>query len=299
MDRAPFDDFDRHLRSERGRSEHTVRAYRGDLEALAAFLDEHETTEWSQVRLGDLRSWLASMDGGGAARGTIARRAASARAYFRWAARTGVIDQDPSLRLQSPRRTRTLPGVLKQDEARALMDVAAVAADDSDPVHRRDAAVLELLYATGIRVSELTGLDIDDVDLGERVARVVGKGDKERSVPFGVPAARALESWLAVRPLLVIEGSGAALFLGRRGRRMDVRQVRTVVHRLLAHVADAPDLGPHGLRHTAATHLLEGGADLRQVQEILGHASLSTTQIYTHVSTDRLRRSFRQAHPRA
>ena len=190
--------------------------------------------------------------------------------------------------------------MLAQRSAAALLDVAAVAADDDDPVHLRDRAALELLYATGVRVGELVGLDVDDVDLSADVLRVVGKGDKERRVPFGVPARRAVIAWLDDgRPRLAVPESGPALLLGRRGRRADQRQIRAVVHSLLHHVPDAPDLGPHGLRHSAATHLLEGGADLRMVQELLGHASLATTQIYTHVSVDRLKRSFAQAHPRA
>ncbi len=161
-------------------------------------------------------------------------------------------------------------------------------------------AVLELLYATGIRVGELCGLDVDDLDHERRVVRVLGKGRKERSVPYGVPAERALGAWLRHgRPALAVQGSGPALFLGTRGGRLDQRAVRTMVHARLTDVPGAPDLGPHGLRHTAATHLLEGGADLRSVQELLGHASLATTQIYTHVTTDRLRQAFRQAHPRA
>ena len=175
-----------------------------------------------------------------------------------------------------------------------------MAADDDDPLHLRDRAALELLYATGIRVGELVGLDVDDVDLDVDVLRVIGKGDKERRVPFGVPARRAVTTWLEEgRPRLATAASGPALLLGRRGRRADQRQIRAVVHELLRHVPDAPDLGPHGLRHSAATHLLEGGADLRMVQELLGHASLATTQIYTHVSVDRLKRSYAQAHPRA
>jgi integrase/recombinase XerC len=185
------------------------------------------------------------------------------------------------------------------DEVRALLDAAAARADDA-PVGCRDVAILELLYATGIRVGELCGLDVDDLDRERRVVRVFGKGRKERTVPFGRPAERALDRWLGSgRPALAAPGSGAALFLGARGRRIDQRAVRTMVHARLTDVPGAPDLGPHGLRHTAATHLLEGGADLRTVQELLGHASLATTQIYTHVSTDRLRQAYRQAHPRA
>jgi integrase/recombinase XerC len=181
-----------------------------------------------------------------------------------------------------------------------MLDAAALRADDGSAVGLRDVAILELLYATGIRVGELCGLDVDDVDHERSLVRVFGKGRKERSVPFGRPAARSLDGWLRRgRQQLVAPGAGAALFVGARGKRIDQRAVRTLVHARLADVPGAPDLGPHGLRHTAATHLLEGGADLRAVQELLGHASLATTQIYTHVTTDRLRRAYRQAHPRA
>lgn len=292
--------YERHLRAERNRSDHTARAYLGDLEHLAGHLADAGVDAWREVRLADLRSWLAAMDEAGAARSTISRRAAAARTFFRWATRTGHVSADPSLRLVAPRRNRHLPGVLRQDDAAGLMDLAAVAADDADPAHLRNRAIVELLYASGIRVSELVGLDLDDLDLKQRTVRVIGKGDRQRTVPFGVPAADALEAWVVRgRPQLVKSASGAAVFLGVRGGRVDPRQVRDVVHRLLAHLPDAPDIGPHGLRHSAATHLLDGGADLRLVQELLGHASLATTQIYTHVSADRLRRSFQQAHPRA
>ncbi|MDV3221641.1 tyrosine recombinase XerC [Intrasporangium sp.] len=292
-------DFARHLRSERGRSEHTTRAYVSDVHHLLSFAADRGVVELRDLRLADLRSWLGEQADRGAARSTIARRAAAARTFLKWAARTRRIESDPSLRLVAPRRGATLPGVLKQGEAGAMLDVAAVRADDEDPIHVRDRAMLELLYASGIRVGELVALDIDDLDLHERVVRVMGKGAKERIVPFGVPAAQSLKEWLVVRPHLVGARSGPALFLGRRGARVDPRQVRSMVHDVLSHLPDAPDLGPHGLRHSAATHLLEGGADLRTVQEVLGHASLATTQIYTHVSVDRLRTSYQQAHPRA
>jgi integrase/recombinase XerC len=292
--------FTRHLVAERGHSAHTSRAYVSDVRNLLDFMAaERGVAKVDQIRLADLRAWLADLSRAGSARSTLARRAAAARTFLRWAARTGRIGQDPSLRLVAPRRTTTLPGVLRQSEATELLDVAATAADDDDPVHIRNRAVLELLYASGIRVGELVALDLDDLDLGSDVVRVMGKGSKERTVPFGIPARRALEAWLAARPRLATPASGSALFLGRRGRRADPRQVRDVVHLMLTHVVDAPDLGPHGLRHSAATHLLEGGADLRMVQELLGHASLATTQIYTHVSVERLRRSYEQAHPRA
>lgn len=299
---VPDDDvlaaFERHLRAERGLSEHTVRAYLTDLRDLAGYLVATDATV-EAATLADLRGWLAGQARSGAARSSVGRRAAAARTFFRWAAQTGRVEVDPSLRLTAPRRNRTLPGVLKAGEAGALMDVASMASDDGDPLSTRDRAVVELLYASGIRVSELVGVDIDDLDLPGGLVRVMGKGGKQRTVPFGAPARTALQEWLARRPEVVVVDSGPALFLGRRGRRVDVRQVRTVVHRLLGHVDGAPDLGPHGLRHSAATHLLDGGADLRVVQELLGHASLATTQIYTHVSSERLRRSYEQAHPRA
>ena len=265
-----------------------------------AFARGRGITDVSDVKLSDLRSWLACQAENGAARSTLARRAASARAFLRWATRTGVIGADPSLRLVAPKRVKTLPGVLKQDEVSAVLDLAAVAADDQDAVHLRDRAMLELLYASGIRVGELVGLDVDDLDFGSNLVRVMGKGAKERTVPFGGPAAIALQGWLKLgRGQVVTAGSGPALFLGRRGGRVDQRQVRSAVHQIMQHVPNAPDVGPHGLRHSAATHLVEGGADLRAVQEMLGHASLATTQIYTHVSVERLKRSYQQAHPRA
>jgi len=292
--------FARHLRAERGLSEHTQRAYLGDLNGLMSYARDRGITDLSGLQLGDLRSWLAHQSENGAARSTLARRAASARAFLRWATRAGVIDADPSLRLVAPHRLKSLPGVLRQDEINAVLDVAAVAADDQDAMHLRDRAMLELLYATGIRVGELVGLDIDDVSFESNLVRVMGKGAKERTVPFGVPAATAMQGWLQLgRGQVVATGSGPALFLGRRGSRVDPRQVRGAVHKLLQYVPDGPDVGPHGLRHSAATHLLEGGADLRAVQEMLGHASLATTQIYTHVSVERLKRSYQQAHPRA
>jgi len=247
-----------------------------------------------------LRSWLANQKTLGKARTTMARRATAVRVFTAWTVRTGRAHTDPGAQLGSPKARTSLPPALDVAQARELLDVAAEAADDGSPTGLRDVAVLELLYATGIRVGELCGLDVDDVDRGRRVVRVFGKGRKERAVPFGLPADRALARWLDDgRPRLVAAGAGAALFLGARGGRIDQRAVRTMVHRRLADVPGAPDLGPHGLRHTAATHLLEGGADLRTVQELLGHASLATTQIYTHVTAERLRTAYRQAHPRA
>ena len=293
-------DYERHLVSERDLTPHTVRAYLGDIAGMlqhAARLGHHDV---SSLDIRTLRSWLALQQTLGKARTTMSRRATAVRVFTAWAHRTGLSQSDPGALLGSPKAHRTLPPALRQDEVRALLEAAAAQADDGSPVGTRDVAILELLYATGIRVGELCGLDLDDVDRERRVVRVLGKGRKERTVPFGTPAERARDRWLAVgRPTLAVDGSGPALFLGARGGRIDQRAVRTLVHARLTDVPGAPDLGPHGLRHTAATHLLEGGADLRTVQELLGHASLATTQIYTHVTTDRLRQAYRQAHPRA
>jgi integrase/recombinase XerC len=214
--------------------------------------------------------------------------------------RQGLVDADPAARLNAPVVRRGIPDVLRVGQVEELMVVATLRADDAGPVHQRDVAMLELLYATGMRVSELVGMQCSDLDWSRQTARVLGKGARERVVPFGNPAARALHTWINEgRMVLSGPASGDALFLGARGGRVDPRVVRRAVHGLLAHVPDAPDVGPHGLRHSMATHLVEGGADLRSVQEVLGHASLGTTQIYTHVSIERLRSSYDRAHPRA
>ncbi len=293
-------DYERHLVFERDLTPHTVRAYLGDISSLLEHCVRFGLDDITELDLRALRSWLAKLQTTGRSRTTIARRATAARVFTAWLHRTDRMPTDPGAALGSPKKHKTLPPVLRADEAEALIRAAADRADDGTPAGIRDVAMLELLYATGIRVGELVGLDIDDVDAERRVVRVFGKGRKERSVPYGTPAGRAVERWLvAGRPPMRVEGSAAALFLGVRGRRIDQRAVRDLVHRRIADVPGAPDIGPHGLRHTAATHLLEGGADLRSVQELLGHASLATTQLYTHVTTDRLRRAYQQAHPRA
>jgi integrase/recombinase XerC len=290
-------EFERHLRLERNRSEHTVRAYLGDLVGFLDHLSRLGGRSVADIELGTLRGWLAVQRRRGAARATMARRSAALRTFSGWAHRSGLIDNDPGQLLASPKAHRTLPAVLRVDEAELLMTVEQ---DVPEPTALRDRLVVEMLYAAAVRVSELVGLDVDDVDRHRRVLRVLGKGAKERTVPYGLAADRALDAWLTRgRPALAVRGSGPALLLGVRGGRIDPRTVRRVVHQLAASVPGAPDLGPHGLRHSAATHLLEGGADLRSVQEVLGHANLATTQIYTHVSVERLRRTYQQAHPRA
>ena len=300
--------FERHVRAERGLSPHTVRAYVGDVRSLLAHADQCGVTGPPGLTAPVLRSWLAVQHAAGASRATLARRGAAARAFTAFAHQRGWLDSDPGAMLGTPKVRRTLPHVLRHHE---ISDVLASSATDvaQPPPDRtpaeaavalRDVAILELLYATGIRISELCGLDTGALDLGRRTIRVFGKGGKERTVPVGLPAVRAVEQWQqAGRPVLVTPASGAALFLGLRGGRLDPRAARRVVHERLRAAGVATDTGPHGLRHTAATHLLEGGADLRSVQEMLGHSSLATTQIYTHVSVERLKASYRQAHPRA
>jgi integrase/recombinase XerC len=293
------DAYERHLRLERNRSAHTVRAYIGDVVGFLDHLARLGGRSPADIDLATLRGWLGVQRTRGVARTTMARRSASLRTFSAWAHRTGLIAADPGQLLASPRARRALPAVLRADEAEQMMS-ADPDPERPEPVVLRDVLVIELLYAAGVRVSELTGLDVDDVDRHRRVLRVLGKGDKQRTVPYGLPADQALEAWLTRgRPALADESSGPALLLGVRGRRIDPRTVRTIVHRYAAAVPGAPDLGPHGLRHSAATHLLEGGADLRTVQEVLGHASLATTQIYTHVSVERLRKTYQRAHPRA
>jgi len=292
--------FVAHLRSVRGLSPHTVRAYRGDVTALLGHLAAAGGVGLAGLDLAMLRSWLAAQHAAGRSRGTLARRAAAARAFTAWAARDGRLSTDPGPRLASPRAHRTLPAVLPADQAAAMLRASEAGAAQADPIALRDHSVVELLYATGIRVAELCGLDLDDIDATRRLVRVVGKGDRERSVPYGVPADRALRRWLTEgRPALVQPPPPAALFLGARGGRLDPRIVRTVVHDAVGSVPGAADTGPHGLRHSAATHLLEGGADLRSVQELLGHATLATTQLYTHVTVERLKAIHDRAHPRS
>lgn len=293
-------DYERHLASERDLTPHTVRAYMGDVSSMLDHAHRLGIDDVKDLDLRTLRSWLARLQTQGRSRTTISRRATAARVFCAWLVRTGRAETDAGALLSSPKAHKPLPDVLRADEARALVDQAAELADDGSPIGIRDVAMLELLYATGMRVGELCGLDVDDLDFDRRVARVLGKGRKERTVPFGEPAALALKRWLDhARQKLRAEGAGPALFLGARGKRIDQRAVRTLVHKRIQDVPGAPDIGPHGLRHTAATHLLEGGADLRTVQELLGHSSMATTQVYTHVSSERLRAAYKLAHPRA
>jgi len=289
-------DFTLYLSAERGFSEHTVRSYRSDLADLLRFADEAGATAAGDIDLELLRGWLWRGSTAGLAKSTLARRSATARALTSWLARSGETPTDAAARLRAPKPDRHLPRVLTRDQMNAILSGLAGRAATGDVLAIRDLAMVELLYASALRVSELAGLDLHDVDLGRLTVRVLGKGSKERVVPFGVPAKNAISAWLEVRAASV---HVAALFLGARGARVGTRAVYTLVADLLENVPGGGPAGPHALRHTAATHLLDGGADLRAVQELLGHASLGTTQIYTHVSTERLKESYAMAHPRA
>jgi integrase/recombinase XerC len=296
---AAIEAFTDHLKRVRRLSPATVKAYRSDLHDLAAATGG---VELEAVDLDALRDWLWQATQRGDARSTLARRSAAARSFFRWAQEQELIAHDPSLRLVAPKKGRPLPTVASRDAMSGLLDAHRAAAEAGEPLALRDHAILELLYGSGIRVSELCGLDIDDLDLDRGTARVLGKGSKERVVPYGTPARDALDAYLRRgRPALVARARTftPAVILGSRGRRIGPRTVYDLVARVLAPIVGAETIGPHALRHTAATHLLDGGADLRAVQEILGHASLGTTQIYTHVSTERLTATYRLAHPRA
>ncbi|MGO1235128.1 tyrosine recombinase XerC [Microbacterium gubbeenense] len=293
-----IDAYAAHLGDVRRLSPATVRAYRADLVDLMSASGDIDIRA---VDLGGLRDWLWRASQRGDARSTLARRTSSARGMFSWALDNELIDVDPSLRLVTPKKPQTLPRVASAEGLDELLGRAQAAASEGDPVALRDHAILEALYATGIRVSELCGIDLDDLDLSSATAVVMGKGSKQRVVPFGAPARRAIEAYLA-------RGRGAlaaraetptpAVFLGVRGGRVGPRAVYDLVARSISPIV-GQSAGPHALRHSAATHLLDGGADLRAVQELLGHASLGTTQVYTHVSSERLRAAYRLAHPRA
>ena len=294
------DAYATHLSAVRRLAPATVRAYRSDLADLAVSAGDVELAE---VDLEHLREWLWTATKRGDSRATLARRTAAVRGLFDWALDGALVPVDPTLRLVAPKRGRTLPTVATADALRDTLDGMAAIAAGGDPIALRDSAILEVLYSSALRVSELCGLDIDDLDRTRLTARVTGKGSKERVVPYGVPAARSLDAYLVRgRPSLRRERADAvslALFLGGRGGRIGPRSVYDLVARTLGPVVGASRIGPHALRHSAATHLLDGGADLRAVQEMLGHASLGTTQIYTHVSSERLAAAYRLAHPRA
>lgn len=289
-----------HLRLDRNLSENSIRAYIADLESLLEHINKLGVTEFKDLTIDHLRSWLANLQTRGAARSSLSRRTVSIKAFTYWGAKNGWLSRDIGKQLQSPKPQRRLPDILDIEGAITTLDSLAVrVSEEGSSAAMRDRAIVETLYASGIRVSELSGLNLSDIDFSRNTLRVLGKGNKERTVPIGIPAAKALTEWLAARSSMVNEKSGDAVFLGARGKRIDQRTVREIVYVALEALGGKVKMGPHGLRHSAATHLLEGGADLRTVQEILGHSSLATTQIYTHVSQDRLKQAYEQAHPRA
>jgi integrase/recombinase XerC len=294
-------EYTHHLEKERNLAEHSVRAYLGDLESFLSSLEQQKIDDISDLQISHIRSWLANQQVKGGARTTLSRRAVSVRLFTKWATKKGYLAKDVGATLATPKAHRTLPEVLSVSDASTVMDSMALRADeDLTPLGYRNVAILELLYATGARVSELCGLDLDSLDFNRNTIRVMGKGSKERTIPMGAKAVDTLHIYIdGVRETFVNDKSGRALFLGARGKRIDQRTVRTIVYEALSALEGVERMGPHALRHSAATHLLEGGADLRTVQEILGHASLATTQIYTHVSAERLQKVFKQAHPRA
>ncbi|GAA1813478.1 tyrosine-type recombinase/integrase [Agromyces neolithicus] len=298
---AVLDDYLAHVKSERGYSNHTVAAYRADLADLLSFAEQRGVTTPDGIDLVMLRDWLWAATERGLARATIARRAASARGFTHWMSRRGDLASDSGARLRAPRAQRTLPRVVGAPALDAALARLATRAVGGEPVAVRDVAIAELLYASALRVSELVGLDVGDFDRRRRTVRVTGKGSKERVVPYGAPAARAIDRYLESARPAMLEGRTptTAAFVGARGARMGTRSVYRLVASILEDIPGSGPSGPHAFRHTAATHLLDGGADLRAVQEFLGHASLGTTQIYTHVSAERLKESYRTAHPRA
>jgi integrase/recombinase XerC len=291
--------YEEHLIHVRNLADNSIVGYVSDLKSFLAHIEKLGISEFSELKLTHIRSWLANLQSTGATRATLARRIVSMRAFTYWAASQGWISEDIGAQLAIPKPHKTLPDVLNLAQTETVLAaIAAKAGEDPTPLNIRDLAMIEVLYASGIRVSELCGLNFVDFDTSRNTLQVIGKGNKQRVVPIGIPAVKALENWLKVgRPELANKDSENAIFIGSRGKRIDQRTVREVVYDAMAAIGS--HMSPHGLRHTAATHLLEGGADLRTVQEILGHASLATTQIYTHVSPKRLQTAYQQAHPRA
>ncbi len=292
--------FSEYLVQIRALSPHTVTAYSKDIRQFAAWMQSTEGREFLPEEIDHtlLRSFLGMLRRRGYSSGTVARKLASLRAFFRYLEQTGVIDVDPSALLRSPKTPQRLPIFFSREEM-----ISALVAPQGDSFQAvRDRAMLEFFYSTGVRLSELTGLDLPDIDLRDCSARVRGKGRKERIVLLGRPALDALKDYLKTRAELIRKKERTdeqALWLNRSGTRLSGRSIQKMVRRYLRLVSDREKVSPHVIRHTFATHLLDAGADLRAVQELLGHESLSTTQVYTHLTTDRLKQVYRQAHPRA
>ena len=297
--RAAAIEFADFLQSARGYSKHTVKAYESDVLELVTWLEKQEKSLIADLDIDLIRDWLYEIDQNGLAKTTLARKSAAIRSFSGWLLKTNQTQTDVAARLKSPKTARTLPKVVSRETLAGIFEKLETLATPDNPNGIRDLLSIELLYASGCRVSELVGLDLEDVDYSRNILRVMGKGAKQRMVPFGLPARKALDAWIrSGRDQLATEKSGQALLVNSRGQRLGVRQVYSLVASLLEGTPTGV-AGPHALRHSAATHLLDGGADLRAVQELLGHSSLGTTQIYTHVSVERLKAGYQKAHPRA
>jgi integrase/recombinase XerC len=294
-----MDAYREHLVAARGYSPNTVKGYLNDVSDFVTFANKHGVNRSSSLDLQLLRDWLFDLTERDLAMSSVARKSASIRSFTAWMHKQGILEVDPGLRLRSPKASKSLPKVVSRSSLEQVFAWLTSAAATGDPIAQRNLVIVELLYATGARVSELASANLDDLDRSRNLLRLTGKGNKQRIVPYGQPAADALAGWLEHgRPTLESDKSGNALLLNQKGGRVGVRQIYELVAALLAETTSGA-LGPHALRHSAATHLLDGGADLRAVQELLGHASLGTTQIYTHVSIERLKSGYQNAHPRA
>jgi integrase/recombinase XerC len=299
LSRAAFEYLDG-LHRARTLSENTLAAYSSDLSQMIAFVHTERILSTEELDAEVLRQWVWSHAEAGMAPASLRRKVSAVKKFTQWLVGQRYVTLDPGLRLRAPASARSLPRVVGKTQMADILSTLAARAEGNDPVALRDHAIVELLYASGIRVSELVGLTLPMVDFSSNTIRVVGKGDKERLVPFGKPAQYALERYLEnARGVLDVTGETPRVFLSSKGQPLGVRSVYQVVAAFLSELPGTGPLGPHTLRHTAATHLLDGGADLRSVQELLGHASLGTTQIYTHVSTERLTKAYQSAHPRA
>ena len=296
-----LEEFLDYLKIEKNRSENTLRSYQTDLELLSEFLTNKGITNWDKTNSELIKEWVIDLKKKNISNTTIARRISSVKVFFGFLVKRNFIETNPTLKLITPKLNKVLPNVLGQKQAEQLLTQAAnlEVEEEIEEVRIRDYAILEVLYSTGIRVSELVGLDLDDINFSNLTLKVLGKGRKERIVPFGIPAKDAIDMYLTESRNKFIDKKTQALFLGQRGNRLNVRQVRRILNKAMHQIENGKEISPHDLRHSAATHMLEAGADLRIVQELLGHSSLATTQKYTHVTIERLREVFANAHPRA
>lgn len=290
-----------YLKIEKNRSDNTIRSYQTDIELLFEFLTSRGLSSFHEIQTEFIKEWIVSLKKNNISNTTISRRISSIKVFFNFLVKNNLIEINPTLKIIAPKLNKVLPNILGQKQAEQLLTQAAIyeVEEESQEVRIRDYAILEVLYSTGIRVSELVGLDVEDINFSNLTLKVLGKGKKERFVPFGIPAREAIDKYLKDSRNSFNDKNSQALFLGLRGKRLNVRQVRRILNKAMDQIENSKEVSPHDLRHSAATHMLEAGADLRIVQELLGHSSLATTQKYTHVTIERLREVFANAHPRA